>query len=82
MTQQLVNFQIPLFGHQPLSHPYEAPNGSKEAGYMGLRTTATDGFSNYDNPDELRNASGYDVPKGSRVGYVVPNNQKTGKTSM
>lgn len=46
---------------------------------MALRTTTTDGLSAYDNPNELRNAHGYDVPKGSLVGYEAPKKQPSGK---
>ena len=46
---------------------------------MALRTTTTDGLSGYDNPNELRNAHGYDVLKGSRVGYEAPKKQPSGK---
>jgi len=45
----------------------------KPAGYMTLRTTTTDGLSDYDNPNNMKNAHGYDAlnMKGSR-GYDVP----------
>jgi len=46
---------------------------TKPAGYMTLRTTTTDGLSDYDNPNNMKNAHGYDVlnMKGSH-GYDVP----------
>ncbi|XP_078373268.1 SHC-transforming protein 1-like isoform X2 [Oculina patagonica] len=60
---------------KPSSDPYAAPLDLKPAGYMALKTTIPDGLSDYDNPNELRNAHGYDVPKGSCVGYEAPKNQ-------
>ena len=45
----------------------------KPAGYMALRTTTTDGLSDYDNPNNMKNAHGYDVPNMNKPhGYDVP----------
>lgn len=60
----------------------------RPAGYMTLRTTTTDGLSDYDNPDNMKkahgydvpnmkNPHGYDVPKGSLAGYEKPKNTQT-----
>lgn len=61
------------------SHAYEAPIDSRPAGYMTLRNTSSDALGDYDNPNRLMNAHGYDVPKGSLVGYEAPKIQHKGK---
>lgn len=63
--------------HLP-SHAYEAPIDSRPAGYMTLRNTSSDALGDYDNPNRLMNAHGYDVPKGSLVGYEAPKIQHKG----
>lgn len=42
---------------------------------MALRSTTTDGLGDYDNPNRGGAAHGYDVPRGSLVGYEAPKNQ-------
>ena len=60
----------------------------KPVGYMTLRTTTTDGLSDYDNPNNMKNSHGYDVlhmkgshgydiPKGSLVGNEMSKNPQT-----
>ena len=46
---------------------------------MTLRNTSSDALGDYDNPNRLMNAHGYDVPKGSLVGYEAPKIQHKGK---
>ena len=58
------------------SHAYEAPLDPQPAGYMTLRTTTSDALGDYDNPNKMTNAHGYDVPRGSMVGYETPKNQQ------
>lgn len=48
---------------------------AEPAGYMALRSTTTAGSGDYDNLNKGRQGHGYDVPKGSLVGYEVPKNQ-------
>lgn len=44
-------------------------------GYMALRTTTTRELGDYDNPNKGLQGHGYDVPKGTHVGYEAPVNQ-------
>lgn len=48
---------------------------AEPAGYMALRSTTTAKSGDYDNLNKGRQGHGYDVPKGSLVGYEVPKNQ-------
>jgi len=53
---------------------YQSTN-AEPAGYMALRSTTTDRLGDYDNPNRGGAAHGYDVPRGSLVGYEAPKNQ-------
>ena len=53
---------------------YQSTN-AEPAGYMALRSTTTDGLGDYDNPNRGGAAHGYDVPRGSLVGYEAPKNK-------
>ena len=67
-------FWCALFQLQPTYQSVHA----EPAGYMALRTTTTDGLSDYDNPNKGSSSGhGYDVPKGASVGYQTPTNQMT-----
>lgn len=61
-----------LFGHYRPPSTYQSMK-TEPAAYMALRSTTTDGLSDYDNPN--KGAHGYDIPKGSLRGYEVPKNQ-------
>lgn len=60
------------------SHTYEAPIDSRQPGYTALRNTSSHVLGDYDNPNRLTNAHGYDVPKGSLVGYEAPKIKERG----
>ena len=59
------------FHHQP-SGAYESPLDPKPVGYMALRTTTPAGLSDYDNPNDMKNAHGYDINMKNPHGYDVP----------
>lgn len=51
----------------------------KPAGYAALRTTTTDGLSDYDNPNDMKYAHGYNVPNVNKPhGYDVPKGSLVG----
>lgn len=51
----------------------------KPVGYATLRTTTTDGLSDYDNPNDIKYARGYDVPNMKKAhGYDVPKGSLVG----
>lgn len=61
------------------SGAYESPMVPKPVGYATLRTTTTDGLSDYDNPNDIKYARGYDVPNMKKThGYDVPKGSLVG----